>query len=866
MNLHDVRALRGPNRFARFPVIHAAVEPGDAERWIEVRQLLALMPGRIDACGKACPTAAQPVAPCPLPHAALHVAAALLRAAGDAEPRGWPREEPGFLAIPYEEERSGILAAHLASGLVGAAARGEPVDVHDAIARVAEERAANIPGPSTKSILDEARARGIPTLRLDDSHYQLGHGCRQARIQTTMTSRTSAIGVETADDKTRTKDMLRDAGVPVPRGAAARTFAEAARVAARIGYPVVVKPREGNHGRGVTVGVASVEELEAAYDRAREIDSHVIVEETLIGSDFRLLAIDHVFVAAARRDPAQVVGDGARTLIELVEELNSDPRRGDGHEKSLTRVRIDEDTLAKLAKQGLDLESVPEAGRVVALKTTANLSTGGTATDVTDEVHAAIREMVERVSRVVDLDVCGVDVVASTLSRPLEETGGGVCEVNAAPGFRMHLDPANGPRRNVAVPVVEMLFPPGAPSRIPIVAVTGTNGKTTTSRLIAHALGLSGGRVGLACTDGVEVRGRRVLSGDYSGPGGAHAVLKDGTVTHAVLEVARGGILRRGLGFDECDVGLLLNVENDHLGSEGIDTIEQLARLKATVTRAVKRNGVAVLNAEDPLSLAAAEETPGRVVLFSADPEAPAVVRHVAAGGEALTVRNGTLVRLVAQGETPIARVEDVPLTMGGAARCNVQNALAAAAASLALGLTVGDIASALKTFHPSPAHVPGRLNLFEKKGVRVLVDYGHNPPALRAIESTLSALQPARRIVSASATGNRRDEDLREFGAWLARLYDEVHLSDPDPRGRAPGETAALVREGIASVGGRPVEMHGSESEAIRAALGRARAGDLVVLQAEDVTLAIRAAATWEPEGGPVETAPTPIAVDARA
>lgn len=868
MKLLETRAYRGPGPHASFPVIFARIAVEDNQRLgVPAAALLDACPGLLShACDPSCALASSGSRMVPLPHAVMHVARELLRAAGQSTSwgRAFPRGDENVVLVAHEEERSGILALQLAVDLVEEVRVGLPSTFHEAVRQVARDRADNIPGPSTKSILDEAERRGIPAIKLDDSHYQLGHGARQHRVQATLTSRTSAIGVETADDKERTKALLRKAGVRTARGDVARTLDGAIEIADDIGYPVVVKPREGNHGRGVTVGIANEEELIAAYDRAKEIDDEVLVEEVLEGVDFRLLVVGHSFVAAARRDPAQVVGDGVRTIRELIDVENADPRRGEGHENVLTRVDVDESTLGLLAKAGLSLQSVPEKGRAVRLKTTANLSTGGTATDVTDEVHPSIREMAERVSHLIDLDVMGIDIVARDLRVPLERSRGGVCEINAAPGFRMHLDPSYGQPRNVASAVVDWLFPTGTPSRIPIVAITGTNGKTTTSRLITHMLAQAGGRTGLACTDGVEVRGRRTLSGDYSGPAGAEAVLTDRTVTHAVLEVARGGILRRGLGFDQCDVGLLLNVESDHLGSDGVDTLEDLAHVKGIVIAAVKKEGVAVVNAEDPLCLAQLSRCRGSVVLFALDPDHEVVRAHVARGGEAVVLRDGFITRVLPAGATRIARIEDVPVTLRGKAECNVKNALAATAAALALGLTVGDVANALGTFHPSPAQLPGRLNLFEKSGVKILVDYGHNPAALRAIESTLHSLHAGRRIVSASATGNRRDEDLREFGAWLARLYDDIVLSDPDPRGRARGETAALVEEGIRSAGKAPLEVFEHEEDAIQAALSRAQPGDLVVLQAESVRLAIDLASEWDPER--VGSAPEPGVAPARA
>ena len=857
MKLVSTRAYRGPNPHAPFPLTHAQVElDADDARAVPVAALLDAMPAlATQPCEPLCPIAAPRAQACAPVHAAMHVARELLRAAGQGAswgraPLETQRSEAALL-VAHDAEEAAAVAIERALEIVEDARAGAPLALADVIAAVAEAREEALPGPSTRSILDEAASRQIPFIKLDDSHYQLGHGYRQARIQATMTDRTSAIGVETADDKTRTKELLRQVGVRVPGGGSARELEDALAIADRLGYPVVVKPREGNHGRGVTVGVANDEELAVAFERAREVDRDVIVEEVLQGSDFRLLVVDHTLVAAARRDPAQVVGDGVRTIQGLVALANADPRRGVGHAKSLTRIDVDDDTIALLAKQGLTLSSILDVGRVARLKTTANISTGGTSTDVTDDVHPAIREMAERVSRAIDLDICGIDVVAPHLSAPLEETRGGVCEVNAAPGFRMHLDPSEGRARNVAAPVVDMLFPRGTPSRIPIAAITGTNGKTTTARLLAHLLAHAGGRVGLACTDGVEIRGRRTLSGDYSGPAGAESVLRDRTVTHAVLEVARGGILRRGLGFDQCDVGILLNVQSDHLGSDGVDTLDDLARVKSVVVSAVKKDGVAVLNAEDPRALGAAALARGRVVLFARRPDDPAIETHVAKGGEAIAVVDQAIARITSNGVSTIAPFDKVPITMNGHADCNVQNALAATAAALALGLTAGDVAAALATFHPSPTQLPGRLNLLERSGVKVLIDYGHNPPALRAIASTLSALRAERRIVSASATGNRRDEDLVEFGEWLARLYDEIYISDPDPRGRAPGETARLVVEGVRRAG-KPdlvVDVVQDEEDAIEAALGRARPGDLVVLQAESVPLAIRKALAWAPE-----------------
>lgn len=868
MRLLSTTAYRGPNPHARHPVVHArlAVEGHERARHADLAAALRqALPGLgAHPCARGCPVASPGEdASARIAHQVEHVARELLRQAGQRASWGQtcPTREPSTFAlvVGHEEPSSGALAVELAVELCEALLEGHAADVPSLVRLVAEARRDGLPGPSTASVIEEARRRGIPVLPLDDgSFYQLGHGVHQQRIQATMTGRTSAVGVEIVDDKERTKRLLEKIGVPVAPGETVRTREGAVEVAGQLGYPVVVKPLVGNHGRGVTTDVRTPAQLLAAFDLAAKVHPRVLVEKHLEGRDFRLLVVGHRLVAAARRDPAHVVGDGVRTVAQLVERENLDPRRGDGHDNVLTRIVLDEASLACLQRQGLAPESVPAPGRVVPLKTTANLSAGGTATDVTDEVDPDVREMAERISHQVGLDICGIDIVAPHLHAPLRDTGGGVCEVNAAPGFRMHVAPSHGTPRNVAGPVLDMLFPPGAPARIPLVAVTGTNGKTTTARLVAHILQHAGGRVGLATTTGVEVAGRVVLRGDYAGPQGAETVLTDPTVTHAVLEVARGGILRRGLGFDACDVALLLNVESDHLGVEGIDTLDDLARLKATVVRALRPGGTAVLNADDPLSVAARGDAPGPVVLFSLRPDSPLVAEHVARGGAAVTSDGESLLVHRGAGQVRLALWRDVPVTLEGRALFNVQNVLAATAAAVALGVPEPQVARALATFHPTPQQSPGRLNLLERGGVKVLVDYGHNPAALRAIGDLLHRLPARRRVCAGNGSGNRRDEDLREFGTILAGIYDEVVLSDPDPRGRELGETPRLIQEAAVEAGMPPGRIHhaASEEAAMEAALALARPGDLVVLQADDHQLALRVVDSWVRGARPDEAA----------
>jgi cyanophycin synthetase len=857
MRILEHRALRGPNYHSRYRTMIMLLDiaeledrpsdrvPGLAER------LVKLLPGlKEHRCSPGYPggflerlergTYAA--------HIVEHVVLELQTMAGPPVGFGKTREtdERGVYQVVYRyrEEDVGLAAGRAAVSLVEDAFAGEAPAVGGVVAELKRIYERSFLGPSTGSIVAEAKKRGIPMIRMDGSYVQLGHGARQRRIQATMTERTSGIGMEIADDKKRTKRILDEAGVPVPTGETVGTLEGALEVAEELGYPVVVKPLVGNHGRGITTNVSTPEGLTAAFASAQKVHPRVIVERYLTGHDYRVLVIDHKFVAAARRDPAQVTGDGERTVRELVEELNADPKRGEGHERVLTRVRLDDDTAYMLRRQDLGLDSVPARGQQVVLKSTANISSGGTATDVTDEVHPHVRAVCERISRLVPLDIMGIDIVAPTLREPLQETGGGIVEVNAAPGLRMHLEPTHGKPRNVAASIVDMLFPPGTPATIPIVAVTGTNGKTTTVRLVSHILRLHGGHVGLATTTGVEIGDSTILEGDYSGPSGATAVLTDPTVTHAVLEVARGGILRRGLGYEEADVGVLLNVQADHLGEGEVRTLDDLLRVKSVVVENVKRTGTVVLNAEDERVAALKPTLERSVVMFAVDPKGRAMRDHLEDGGVGVTVEDDAVTIRGPSGASPIVAVRDVPITLDGKARFNVENALAATAACHALGVADETICRGLQTFNPTVGQLPGRMNLLEVERYHVLIDYGHNPSALRALAGVLPEIAKGGRILNvASASGNRRDEDIREFGKALSAMYDEVFLCDPDPRGREPGETTRLIEEGLRAGGldGDRVRVMLDENDAINAALDAARDGDLVVLQVENVRRAIQ-------------------------
>ncbi|HEY1023344.1 MAG TPA: cyanophycin synthetase, partial [Flavisolibacter sp.] len=590
---------------------------------------------------------------------------------------------------------------------------------------------------STGSIVNEAKKRGIPAMRLDgDSLVQLGYGCNQKRIEATITSHTSMLAVDVAGDKHKTKQLLREANLPVPMGEVVTTVEELQKAVTVIGYPIVIKPLKGNHGKGATINILDWEHAECAFQRARNHGAEIIVEKFIPGCDFRILVINYKFVAAARRTPATITGDGCHTVRELIEIANKDPRRGNGHDNLLTEINVDEICLELLKKQGYTLESVIPADENLALKPTANLSTGGTATDVTDEVHPQNRSIFERIARNIGLDVCGIDVMAPTLSQPLHDTGGAVLEVNAAPGFRMHLEPTHGQPRNVAKPVVDMLFPNKSNGRIPIIAITGTNGKTTTTRLMAHIVKSAGFVTGFTSTDGIYINDEQVLKADCSGPSSAEMILRDSAVEFAVLETARGGILRSGLGFDQCDCAIVTNVAEDHLGIGGIDTLEKLARVKSVVPESVHTNGFAVLNADDDLVYAMRDNVKCKVALFSLNEASPRIEEHCAAGGLAAVYENGYLLLRIGNHYIPIEEASNIPITFGGRAAFNIANALAAALAAYTSRIKLGVIREAMRTFTPTYENTPGRINVFELNDFTVVLDYAHNPHGVRALGS----------------------------------------------------------------------------------------------------------------------------------
>ena len=843
MEVKRIRALRGPNLWSHHTAIEAVVHCTPAECELSPRQNFGMrLRGRFPQILALNPTGHDETVS--LAHV-LELAALGLQAQAGCPvtfSRTTPTLEPGVyqVVVEYSEEAVGRLALELAQNLCRAALEDTPFDLEGSLHRLRELDEDERLGPSTGCIVNAAVARGIPYRRMTrGSMIQFGWGNRQRRIQAAEMDVTSAISESIAQDKELTKMLLASAGVPVPLGREIRSADEAWVAAGEIGLPVVIKPKNGNQGKGVTVNITNREQLLKAYNAALEYDDEILVERFLPGNDFRLLVVGNKLVAAARRDPPTVVGDGVRTMRELVDDVNRDPRRGTGHATSLTRIRIDDIGLACLAGQGLTTESVPTKGRRVALRHNANLSTGGSATDVTDDVHPEVAHRAITAAKMVGLDICGVDMVCDSILKPLEEQGGGIVEVNAAPGLRMHLTPSYGKGRAVGEAIINAMFPEGETGRIPVVAVTGTNGKTTTVRLIAHLLGQKGLRVGMTSTDGVHVDGQRIDTGDCSGPRSARNVLQHPDVDAAVLETARGGMLREGLAFDRSDVAVVTNVgQGDHLGLNYITTVEDLAVLKRVIVQNISAQGTAVLNAADPIVAAmAAHCRSGKVTFFAQDRHHPVMATHLAQGKRAVYVDRGDLV--AAQGSTewrmPLARI---PLTLGGSIGFQVENVMASVAAAWALALDWRLIEQGLAGFDNDRNNAQGRFNLFRFRGATVIADYGHNPDAMQALVQAVQAMPAQRRSVVISGAGDRRDEDIREQTRILGDVFDHVVLfEDACQRGREDGEVITLLRQGLGQAGrARQVEEIRGEFKAIDVGLDALGEGDLCLILVDQV------------------------------
>ena len=851
IEVKELRALRGPNRHTRHTAISMVLDineyesrPSDKINGFSDRLLTRIPTLQDHGCSIGKPggfiqrlqtgTWAGHI----IEHIAIELQCLAGMEVGYGKTLNTSKKGIYIVVFRYLVESAGLKAAKEAISLFETVAQERDFDVSQAISELKILREDHMLGPTTWSIVKEAKYRGIPFIRLnDDSHIQLGYGANQKQIQASITCHTSAIAVETADEKTRVKAYLKRSGIPVPSGRVVSTQEEAITVFNEIGTSVVVKPDVGNHGNGSTMNITNVDQLKKAFQAAQAYHPDVIVEEFVQGDDFRFLVINGKFVAAARREPAHIIGDGKSSIKDLIQKINLDPLRGFGHEKALTQIEIDEMTERLLSLRGLSLGSIPVEKEMVYLKTTANLSQGGTATDVTDEVSPDIRLMAERAARIIGLDCVGVDALAKDISLSLDLSGIKVVEVNAAPGFRMHLEPTNGQPRNVAKPLVDMLFPKGY-TQTPVLAVTGTNGKTTTSKLLAHTLKYSGKIVGLACTTGIIIDGKPIITGDYSGPEGAGIVVREPTVDHIVLEVARGGIVRRGLGVNEVDVGVLLNIGEDHLGTDWIESQEDLCLVKSTVVEVVKKTGTSVLNADDSMTMSVLDRARGNIILFSLDATNQTIKAHIKDGGTIVTVDKRNVIIRNRELDIIVCTLEEIPITFGGIIDFNISNALAAIGALNGLNLSIEQIRNGIMTFYPSPNQNPGRMNLFDFQKFKVLLDYGHNPESARAMARLLPRLTQGRKIALCHGTGNRTTEQIIEYGEALASVYDHIILTDFDPRNRPIGETPMLVYEGLIKGGFQEqnIEIVPEPGKAVDFIFSRAKTGDLLVIQPDEL------------------------------
>ncbi len=747
------------------------------------------------------------------------------------------------VVFSYLEEKAGIFAATASVRIAEALINNTPYDLNSDIQQMRELREAERLGPSTGSIVDEAISKDIPWIRLNKSSLvQLGYGKNQVRFRATMTEKTSSIAVDIAGDKDETKRLLQDAAIPVAKGVTISSIDDLASAIKKVEFPLVFKPLDGNHGKGATINVKTETEAIAAFEYAKQYSRRIIIERFITGHDFRVLVIDHKMVAAALRVPAHVKGNGENTIQELIDQENEDPRRGYGHENVLTEITVDRDTLDLLDKKGYTLTTVAPKGEIVFLKSTANLSTGGTSIDVTDQVHPQNVFNCERISRIIGLDICGIDIMAKNLTKPLTENGGVVLEVNAAPGFRMHLAPSEGLPRNVAAPVIDMLYPIGKSARIPIIAVTGTNGKTTTTRLIAHIIKNNGSRVGFTTSDGIYVQNTMLMKGDTTGPFSAEFILKDPTVEVAVLETARGGILRAGLGFNQCDIGVVTNIQEDHLGISDIDNLDDLTRVKAVVIGAVKRSGWAVLNADNSYCVKIAESASCNVAYFSMDERNPIIKEHCKTGGIAAIYENGYVTIKKGDWKIRVEKATHIPITFNATVEFMIQNVLAATLTTFLWGYKTEDIRMSLETFIPSAAQTPGRMNVFKFKEFKILVDFAHNPEGFNGIKSFLKTITATEHVGVISGTGDRRDEDVIETARIAAQMFDKVIIcQEKYLRGRKQQDLIDLLMKGLKEVNPNfNIEINNNGDDCMKNLITNAKNGSFITILSDTIDNAI--------------------------
>lgn len=775
-------------------------------------------------------------------HIALELQTLAGMACGFGRTRSTGKHGVYNVVFSYMEEKAGVYTAKASVRIAEALIAGYDYDLAADIQNLREIREEERLGPSTGCIVDEAIARGIPYIRLNrHSLVQLGYGVNQKRIRATIASTTGSIAVDIACDKEETKNLLEAAEIPVPRGRIVYSEEGLKEALDRISYPIVTKPVDGNHGKGATTNINNWDDAVKGLEAAKKYSRGVIVEKFITGQDHRVLVINYKFVAAAIRKPASIIGDGKSTIQQLIDKTNEDPRRGYGHERTLTQIKVDDFTLDMLAKANLTLERVIPSGQELHLKPTANLSTGGTATDVTDMVHPDNIFMCERIARIIGLDICGIDIMAENLTEPVSQTGGAILEVNAAPGFRMHIDPAEGIPRNVAEPVIDMLYPPGSSARIPIIAVTGTNGKTTTTRLMAHMVKTMGYKVGYTTTDGVYIQNQLMMRGDCTGPVSAEFVLKDPTVDFAVLESARGGILRSGLGFHNCDIAIVTNIAEDHLGLQDIDTVEQLTRVKAVVPASVLPNGYAILNADNKYTVSMAKECVCKIAYFSMDENNTIIKEHITKGGLAAVYENGYVTICKGTWKIRIEKAVNIPLTFGGRATYNIANVLPTLLAGFIRDFKIEDMRVALQTFIPGPVQTPGRMNIFRFKNFELMVDYAHNTAGFEAIGEMLSKID-ANHVGVIAGVGDRRDEDTIALGRQAAKMFSEIVIrQDKNLRGRTEDEIIELITRGIREVDpNKKVTSFKRETDAIDFAIKNARKGTFLTICSDVVPAAL--------------------------
>ena len=858
MKIIKVQALRGPNIWSiqRKKLIQMRLDLEEMEQFPTNKidgfkeRIEAMFPSMIEhRCSEGCRGGffSRVERGTWMGHVIEHIALEIQSLAGMETGFGRTRETKTLgtynVVFSYTEENVGLFAAESSVAIAEALIAGTEYDLNADLQKMREIRERVRLGPSTGSIVEEAVSRDIPWIRLGtNSLVQLGYGVNQMRFQATITCKTSSIAVDIACNKEQTKKMLDMASIPVANGSICTDQEGLAETIKKIGYPIVLKPLDGNHGKGASINVTNWEDAVSGLSFAQAYGKRVIVEKFITGLDFRILVIDNKLVAAAKRVPAHVVGNGTDTIQQLIETTNQDPRRGYGHENVLTQIDVDRDTEDLLEKLNYTLETIPRIGEIVFLKSTANLSTGGTSVDVTDMMHPENIFLAERISRVIGLDVCGVDIMAENLTQPLKENGGVILEVNAAPGFRMHLAPSEGLPRNVAAPVIDMLYPPGKSCRIPIIAVTGTNGKTTTTRLLAHIVKNNGFKVGFTTSDGIYVQNHMMEKGDTTGPLSAEYILRDPTVEFAVLETARGGILRSGLGFSLCDIGVITNIQEDHLGISDIHTLEDLAKVKATVVKSIRKNGWAVLNGDDPHCVNLGKDLNCNVAYFSLNEDSEFIKKLCAEGKTVAVYENGYITIKKGEWKIRIERATHVPLTLGGKAKFMIANVLAATLASYLWGFKTEDISLSLQTFIPSAAQTPGRMNIFEFKKFKVLIDFAHNASGYKGVEEYLQSVDATKKIGIIAGVGDRRDEDIRECANIAARMFDHIIIrQEKYLRGRTEDEIIELILDGIKSSGKSVTyEIIPKETEAIKHAINSAEEGSFITALSDVVANAI--------------------------